>query len=188
MGAGEGNRDDEVFAFLGEGEEVAIRDMVGVAVFATGHADGENGAFVNDVGTIRGRDALAVVRVDGEGGDGDRVVFTGLFEDIFLSEDVEAFHAAAFANVKLGGPVGVVGKFIFGEAEFGEFEAMFFRDGRVGGQEVIEFEGVLAMGFPDLSTRGGIRFAPAIAGTDEAHGKLFADAVVGVEFFARKRV
>ena len=78
--------------------------------------------------------------------------------------------------------MGVVGEFVFGEAEFGELGAVFFGDGGVGGEEVIEFEGVLAMGFPDLGTGGGVGFAPAVAGADEAHGELFADAVVGVEF------
>ena len=162
--------------------------MVGVAVFAAGHADGEDGAFVDDGFAVGGGDALAVVGVDGEGGDGDGIVFGGIGEDVFLSEDVEAFHAAAFADIELGGPVGVVGEFVFGEAEFGELGAVFFGDGGVGGEEVIEFEGVLAMGFPDLGAGGGVGFAPAVAGADEAHGELFADAVVGVEFFAREWV
>ena len=65
MGAGQGDRDEQVVALGGLGEDGAIGNVIGVAD-ALGHlANGEDGAFVDDL-AIGLDDAAAVVRVDGE--------------------------------------------------------------------------------------------------------------------------
>ena len=148
MGGGEGDGDEEVEALLGFREDGAVGDVIGVALFWGGSANREDGSLVDDAAVFEG-DPLAVVGVDGEGGDGDGVGFVGVLEDVVLGDDVEAFQAAGFANVEGGREVAGVGEFVGAETESGVGFPDGLGDCGIGGEEVIEFEGVLLVGFPD---------------------------------------
>jgi len=61
--------------------------------------DGHDGAFIDDA--VFGHDALAVVRVDGKGGDDNGILLLRILHDVFLADDIHALHAPAFTDVEL---------------------------------------------------------------------------------------
>ena len=160
--------------------------MVGVTVTAAGNAHRHDGSFIDD--KLSRAHALAVMRVDGERRHDDGVFLLRLFHDVFLRDDVFTDHAAAFADVELRRPMIVIGKLVFAEPDLRVLLANCGRHGGIGAEEVVHLQGILLVRLPDLCASGLIRFAPAVAGSHQAHGELFSDAVIRVEFVPRQRI
>ena len=150
------------------------------------HAHRIDRAFVDDA--VGQGEATAVVRIDGEGGDRDGVIFLRIFEHVLLRQGEASVHAAPFPDVELRRPVLRLGEFVAAEAEFRHGLADLRGDGRVGRQELVELEGVLLVLLPEPGAAGGIGSAPAVGFADEAHREHLPDPVVGVELVAWQRI
>ena len=146
MRGGEGDRHEQVGALGGCGRDGAIRDMVGIAVAASGYADRHDRALVDHA--VGQGDTAAVMRIDGEGRDRDGVVLLRVIDNVFLRQRITSVHPSTFADVELGRPMVGLGELVAAEAKFSHRGADLRRHGVVGRQELIELERVLLMFFP----------------------------------------
>ncbi len=149
--------------------------------------DGEDRAFV-DPSPVRRRHALAVVRIDREGSDPDRVGLGDVPEDVRLREHKLADHPAAFAHIERRRPVAGARKFVAGESPGADGGAHGFRHRGVVAEKPEQFPGVVLVRPPDLLAPVGRRPAPGPLRAGQSHGKLTPDAVVHVRLPAGEGV
>ena len=82
----------------------------------------------------------------------------------------------------------VARELVVAQAELGVSAANPRGHGRVGRQEVIEFQRVLLVCFPDLLPPRFVSRVPVVTPTDQAQRELPANGVVAVELAAGQRV
>src|SRR3569833_2850509 len=106
MGGRQAYRHQEVVGLVPLGQHHAIGDFIGLYRYL--HV-----AFVAHI-AVRRRQSLHIVRVAVVGAHADAVGLGSRGLQVALLHDVFPRHAAAFAHVKLVGPVVGVGEFILG--------------------------------------------------------------------------
>ena len=181
MGAGYGNRYDQVAAFRCFGQDGAQR--YGVRI----------GRVYADIALVLHKTlgcdvALHIVRIHGIGAHADGIFNGYAAHDLVFGHHAQADHPAAFPDIDLVGPVAVIRKLVPGQAPFLHFGTHVIRHPRVVGQEIeqsflVGF--VLADDFPALFV-GGFRVIVAHADIVEAEGAVVVHVCFpvgdGVEF------
>ena len=179
MRAGQGHGHQQVVALIGHRQNRPIRNVVRVSLVTARWLYGNDGALVAHAAARIG-DALAIMRVDRERGDRDRIGLHRIVNDVALGDHVHALHAAAFADVEIRRKVVGISKLVRAQPPLGDAVALRFGEHRVGGEEVDKLERVLLVCLEDRGPARLIGRGPAFGAADEADGELLIDCVVPV--------